>query len=270
MEAADVIDVSPSLRLHKYKTHAETPLVLLMPWMTCTEKAVERYRQLYARRGYNVLTLFPKSSYYYWPSSAKVIAREIIHILLTHTDVAASPIIVHAFSIGSVVYSILLSQMLAENSKEIGELQDRIVGHVFDSMIIEGPWDRVKGVAHILSSRWLMQQLIFSVAHVYYLLTYKYTQRVMNEAKEAMYKNPFQTPLLVFYSAVDPMCKTKTMEDFVRCWADRTGQLAHLKAWDDAPHAGGLQKYPEEYTKTLFKYMDSLELKGAQNHPSKL
>ncbi|XP_033634587.1 uncharacterized protein LOC117295907 isoform X1 [Asterias rubens] len=253
-----IVNFSPLLRLHKYKDDTNTPLVLLMPWATATERALDRFRTLYARQGFNVITAYathPKL--YMWPQTAVPVAAEISNYLITKTD--ASPIVVHAFSIGAYIYSVLLARVM-EHSREFRKLQPRIHGQVFDSIVIGTLKEQRYGLSQILAKSWLLRQVIFSATSLYFYLTRSYTVAHYDRFIDIFWNNPFKTSVLCIYSSQDPMCKTESMERLIDLWKVRTGNVPHFKQFDGSHHAECLRNFPEEYEDCLVKYLNTLNL----------
>ncbi|XP_033634674.1 transmembrane protein 53-like isoform X1 [Asterias rubens] len=253
-----IVTISPVLRLHKYKEDANTPLVLLMPWATATERALDRFRTLYAQQGFNVLTayaLHPK--FFLWPPTSAPVVAEISNYLITKTD--ASPIVVHALSIGAYVYSLLLARVI-EHDQEFKELQPRIYGQVFDSMVLGTRKEQRTSLSDVITKSWILQKLMSNTFSLYFFLTHSYTLSQYERLHDIFWNNPFKTSVYCIYSSQDPMCKTESMEEFIDLWKVRTGNLPHFKQFDGSHHAECLRNFPEEYEDCLVKYLNTLNL----------
>ena len=79
------------------------------------------------------MTAYSRPINFIWPSSAQPVAAEILDYLCTQTG--TSPIVVHAFSIGVFMYGNMLMR-LTNGSREFSQLQPRIRGQVFDSIVM--------------------------------------------------------------------------------------------------------------------------------------
>ena len=237
---------------------ANTPLVLLMPWATATERALDRFRTLYAQQGFNVLTayaLHPK--FFLWPPTSAPVVAEISNYLITKTD--ASPIVVHALSIGAYVYSLLLARVI-EHDQEFKELQPRIYGQVFDSMVLGTRKEQRTSLSDVITKSWILQKLMSNTFSLYFFLTHSYTLSQYERLHDIFWNNPFKTSVYCIYSSQDPMCKTESMEEFIDLWKVRTGNLPHFKQFDGSHHAECLRNFPEEYEDCLVKYLNTLNL----------
>ncbi|XP_022105870.1 uncharacterized protein LOC110987444 [Acanthaster planci] len=257
MDKAEIVNISPVLRLHKFNNDASAPLTLLLPWATATERNLDRFRTLYADRGFNVLTAYSKLINFIRPRSAQPVAAEIIDYLCTQTGKV--PIVVHAFSIGAFMYANILIRM-ADQHQQFSALQPRIRGQVFDSLIIGTLKEMRVGLAHMLSNNRTLQWLISSSSAIYFYLTHSNTVEVYDQLVDIFWKNPFHTPILCYYSMTDPMCKVESMERFLKAWKERTGEVSHSHCVPNARHAEILRGGPEDYRVILFKYLDTLRL----------
>ncbi|XP_038068251.1 uncharacterized protein LOC119737747 isoform X2 [Patiria miniata] len=254
---ATIVNISPVLRLHKFKDEENAPVTLLMPWATASERALDRFRMLYAERGFNVLTAYAKPINFIWPRSSQPVAAEIVEFLRTKTGKA--PIVVHAFSIGAFMYANVLTY-ISEHPDEFSALEPRIRGQVFDSIVIGTLKELRVGMGEMLTRRWILQQLIATGTSVYFYLTYGNTVAIYDQLIDMFWKNPFKTSVLCYYSLIDPMCKRDSIERFIANWKEQTSQPAHYLSTPDAKHAEIFRAIPDKYKDTLFKYLDTLKL----------
>ncbi len=131
---------------------------------------------------------------------------------------------------------VLLARVIKHN-QEFSELQPRIYGQVFDSIVIGTLKEQRYGLSKIFAKFWFLRQLIFSTTSLYFQLTHSYTVAHYDRLIDIFWNNPFKTPVLCIYSSDDPMCKTEAMEKFIGSWKGRTGHVAHFRKFDGSHHA---------------------------------
>ncbi|KAM9401836.1 uncharacterized protein ACWYII_029247 isoform 3-T3 [Salvelinus alpinus] len=127
--ALDVPPLSPS------SPSSHRPLLLLLfPWLGARPGAMGKYRDIYLERGLDILSVESTVWHFLWPRWGLEYAAEVLE-LLDDPRFKGRPLLVHAFSIGGYTFCQLLSQMVREPHKYPG-LAQRVIGHVYDSLVI--------------------------------------------------------------------------------------------------------------------------------------
>lgn len=93
-----------------------------------------KYRNLYLERGLDILSVESTVWHFLWPRWGLEYGAEVLE-LLDDPRFKGRPLLVHTFSIGGYTFTQLLSQMVREPHKYPG-LAQRVVGHVYDSLVI--------------------------------------------------------------------------------------------------------------------------------------
>lgn len=119
---------APVLKLEeiKEKEIKKRPLAVLLSWMLAKDKHLERYRVLYFKRGFDVLTVKTEPIELLFPTrGSHPIAKNLISFL--NEAVKQYPdVLVHAFSVGAYQFGELLVQMQNRKNQFKPEVIDSV------------------------------------------------------------------------------------------------------------------------------------------------
>uniref|UniRef100_H2ZWL4 Si:dkey-5i3.5 n=2 Tax=Latimeria chalumnae TaxID=7897 RepID=H2ZWL4_LATCH len=227
------------------------PLLLLLPWLGFRPVAVQKYREVYFRHGFDVLTVESKVSHFLWPRSGLSYALELLD-LLSAKPYASRPLFVHAFSVGGFMFSQLLLHMVRDpwHYQQVGE---RIQGQVFDSLVIGSLETMATGVARMMfPPRW--ESLAKRCTMLYFNTFKSYTVDYYDTSIKVFWDNPVKSPALFYYCKDDPLSDHLVVEDLVRTWRDN-GVSVVGKSWENSRHAGHFRQHPQEYLNALENHL---------------
>ncbi|XP_067861494.1 transmembrane protein 53-A [Heptranchias perlo] len=245
------------------KTLVPRPLLLLLPWFGAKPQAVERYRQIYYPYGFDILTVESSILHFLWPRYGMSYATKVLDLL--HSDPFASrPLVIHASSIGGFLFAQMIVRTLRETPRYV-DIQARITGQVFDSLVIGNIDLMAKGVSQMLAPSFLQSFLTRATLFYFWLLS-GYTVIHYETAIKTFWEMPCRAPILMFYSENDPLSDYAEVEALLRGWR-RKGIHVHGKSWEISRHAGHLRQHPQEYQGALHNFLHSL---GMMPLPSKL
>ncbi|XP_041463886.1 uncharacterized protein LOC121414905 [Lytechinus variegatus] len=259
---ATVTQISKHLEVHQY--HPDTidsggprPTVVFLPWMNATQSQANRYRELYATRGFNVLTVRGNLSYFLWPQWAMPLATELADFL---KDETRGPLLVHSMSVGAYLYAVTLS-VISDNPDKYSSLVSRVKGHVYDSIVVGTLEEMARGVGLIAAPKsTILQQAISRSCLLYFAATKRHTVLPYNRFIDMVHNSPFKTPKLCFYSRNDVMCLPEAMERLMNHWRNDYGLDVTAMAWENSPHASHLRTDPETYNTLLNEYLKKVGL----------
>ncbi|XP_078276326.1 transmembrane protein 53-A [Rhinoraja longicauda] len=244
----------------KYLTGCQRPLLLMLPWLGAKPHAMERYRQIYYAYGYDILVVESNIMHFLWPHSGMSYALQVME-LLQREPFASCPLAIHAFSIGGFIFAEMIVN--SRNVPRHSNFKARIVGQIFDSLVV-GSVDHVaKGVSQMMAPPFL-QPLLKRIT-VFWLLRDYITSR-HKAAFNTFRDYPCPSPILMFYSKNDPISDFMEVDALLHSW-QKKGIRAFGKRWDISRHAGHLRQHPQEYQSTLQNFLSSL---GPSHLPSKL
>ncbi|XP_023832712.1 transmembrane protein 53 isoform X1 [Salvelinus sp. IW2-2015] len=247
---SDVPTLSPSS-----PSSSPRPLLLLLPWLGARPGAMAKYRDLYLERGLDILSVESTVWHFLWPRWGLEYGSEVLEVL-GDPRFKGRPLLVHAFSIGGYTFTQLLSQMAREPHKYPG-LAQRVVGHVYDSMVVGSLEHMATGLGKTLFPR--IEPLVRYTALLYFWLFKSQTVHYYDNSVQVFYNSPVTAPALFFFCENDAMCDPVAMEAVLDFWRKR-GVAVETRNWKESVHAAHLRCHPEEYLSTLEKFMISLNI----------
>lgn len=153
ISSGKIIPVSSHLVLHKADEICSTfapankPLVLLFLWLYAKPAHVAKYRALYHDIGLDVLTVRGKLSHFLWPPESFKLSDELFSFVKGGRP-ADEKILIHAFSLGAYNYTINMKESEVK-PEESGHFRDRVIGQIFDSIVIGTYESMSKGIAEV-------------------------------------------------------------------------------------------------------------------------
>lgn len=117
------LDVSPAPR----------PLLLFFSWLGAQPGPVSKYRDLYLHRGLDVLVIQSAVMHFLWPRWGLSYGLEVLK-LLEEPQFSGRAVLVHATSIGGYTFTQILTH-IARGRKEHAGLAQRVIGHIYDSLV---------------------------------------------------------------------------------------------------------------------------------------
>lgn len=130
-------------------TGVNKPLVLLFQWLYAKPSDVKKYCALYHDIGLDVLAVRGKISHFLWLPEGVKLAAELFCYLKEFRP-PDEKILIHASSLGAYNYTIALMATEDEASKEYQNFRERVVGQIFDSVVIGTYEDMSEGIAEVM------------------------------------------------------------------------------------------------------------------------
>ncbi|XP_076465189.1 uncharacterized protein LOC143296982 [Babylonia areolata] len=261
-----VVKVTRHLQLHKagkdkefFPRSSDKPLVLLFQWLYAKPSAVNKYTQLYRNIGLDVLTVRGKLSEFLWPPKGIKLSDELLSYLNSNRPVDEK-FFVHAFSVGAYNYATAMHEAM-EKPEECGHFRDRVIGQIFDSIVI-GSYDSMsEGIAQILPENEPFRKMVHQTLRLYYDVTYKTTTATYDKLVEHFKKDPIPVPTLLIYSKNDPMCDTLAVEEMVKNWQiQQPGFDVTRLSWPESVHTAHLKEHRNDYMAAWTELMKKLKL----------
>lgn len=117
------LDVAPNSR----------PLLLFFSWLGAQPGPISKYRDLYLNRGMDVLVVQSGVMHFLWPRWGLSYGLEVLK-LLEEPQFSGRPVLIHATSIGGYTFTQILTH-IARGRKEHTGLAQRVMGHIYDSLV---------------------------------------------------------------------------------------------------------------------------------------
>lgn len=110
------------------------PLLLFFSWLGAQPGPVAKYRDLYLDRGMDVLVVQSNVMHFLWPRWGLDYGLEVLKVL-EEPQFSGRAVLVHASSIGGYTFTQILTH-IAQGQKEHAGLAQRVIGHIYDSLVV--------------------------------------------------------------------------------------------------------------------------------------
>lgn len=237
----------------------ERKLVVLLSWLQAKEKHIEKYRQFYLDRGFDVLNVKTSALDLLLPNlGAKKISENFVRFMV---EKQYSDVVVHGFSVGGYMFG----RFLLEMEKQQGEvmrkkLLNSIRGIVFDSLVpIEGT---CIGVANSITENKLGAQIIKNLLELYLFLGHSIATKYYEEVSEKVWAGPLRCPTLFLNSREDKISDHKIVEDLEKVWSG-LGIETHKMLVDKSPHVQLFTKHHNKYVEKVESFLKRIQMTQA-------
>ncbi len=166
------------------------PLVIILAWMLAKDSHLEKYRQLWFRRGFDVLTvktspidlLLP-------PIGGRVVASNLVKYL-TEISPQYNEIVIHAFSVGGYQYGEILLKL--RSSDRYKSICDSLKGIIIDSMVhVE---DAAPGLSRAVTKNFILQPLLEASIAGFLALTKSISMENYRKSSNEIFENFLRLP----------------------------------------------------------------------------
>ncbi|MFT7799308.1 transmembrane protein 53-A-like [Arapaima gigas] len=231
------------------------PLLLLLPWLGSRPQGLAKYCDIYLRTGFDVLVVESEVSHFLWPQWGLDYAAKVLEVLQSDRFISR-PLLVHTFSIGGYTFTQLLRHVSGDG-QQLRNLNARIKGHIYDSLVIGSLEHMATGLGKTLCPQW--EGLIRQASLLYFRAFKAHTVDYFDSAIELFWKHPVTAPALFFYSENDALCDCGMMEELIERWRS-AGMAVEGKKWKESVHTAHLRQHPQEYLAALVSFLQSLNL----------
>lgn len=227
------------------------PVVVILSWMGAQKKHLSKYKTFYESKGYEVHCVLNDLKTAMFPPASRAQAQRIADFIAGQP--ADRPVLIHAFSIGTGIYGLLLDSLRHEK-EQLDQFRKKVVGVVFDSGPAPiFPNDVAKGLNTVFPvvSKAIWEPIVtafFSVTRA---------RKWYGQSEDALRKFQFPAPQLYFFSGDDqviPNIQT-AVEEFIEK-NKQHGVEVYKKFWEKSVHASHLKIHPEEYLHNLSNFVN--------------
>ncbi|XP_034718969.1 uncharacterized protein LOC117938454 isoform X2 [Etheostoma cragini] len=235
------------------------PLLLFFSWLGAEPRAVGKYRDLYLDRGMDVLLVQSNVMHFLWPRWGLDHGLKVLKVL-EEPQFSGRAVLVHTSSIGGYTFTQTLTH-IAQGQKKHAWLAQRVIGHIYDSLVVGTLHHMAIGLGRTLMPRF--SNLIKNVAMFYFWLFKTHTADFYNDSIQVFRNSPITAPALFFFSENDALCDLADMETLIDLWRKR-GVTVESRKWKESKHAAHMRCHPEDYLFTLEKFLNSLPISSAK------
>ena len=232
-------------------------LVVLYNWLYANQSALNKYCDLYHNIGLDVLTVRGKLVHFLWPPRGEELAKTLLTYLLQERP-KDEKLFIHAFSVGAYNYTICETIAL-EKKDEFGLFRDKVIGQIFDSIVLGTYENMSTGIAAALHDSGVLTKPLISIMDLYYQATNKQTKEVYDKLVTNFKEDPIVVPTLIYFSHDDPMCHVATMEEMISKWNRNFPNFdVSVKSWENSVHAAHLKFHQQEYIDCWWKLINKV------------
>lgn len=195
-------------------------LMILFAYMLPNEKHLDKYRKIYYKHGFDILTVQTSPFQFFFPSiGAKKVADHLFEYMEKEGRTEYPDVLVHAFSVGGYQFSEFLNKLYAAAGDDGQKMRHAIKGTVFDSPcdVDSVPYGLSRTIAGNTLLATLIQGFVLMTRTLFYPLSLKYHR----EGEELFVNRPLHCPSLFFASKSDKMAPIGTIEKTVAKWSEK-------------------------------------------------
>ncbi len=166
-------------------TTVRRPIAVILCWMFAKNSHIDKFRELWFRRGFDVLTvrISPKD-FLLPPIGSKVIATNLVNYL-NQISPKYDEIVIHAFSVGVYQYGEMLLKL--RSSHEYKCVCNSLKGVIIDSMV--GVDIAAHGLSRAITTNIVMQSVLKACFEAYFTLTKTITIQNYRQSYREIYEN---------------------------------------------------------------------------------
>lgn len=236
-------------------TTSERRLVVLLSWLEAKEKHIEKYRQFYLDRGFDVLNVKTSPLDLLLPNvGASKISRDFVRFMI---EKQYSNVVLHGFSVGGYMFGRLLLEIDRLDAGERKKLLNSIQGLVFDSLVpFEGT---CVGVANSITSNPMGAKCLEQLLKLYLYLGHNIATKHFLEASEKVWGGPLQCPTLFIMSKDDKISDVNIIKRLASVW-NSLGLETHQMVVDNSPHVQIFHKHHDQYVDRVEGFLKRINM----------
>ena len=236
-------------------TNPDRKLVVILSWLQAREKHIEKYRQFYLDRGFDVLNVKTSALDLLLPNlGAKKISENFVRFMV---EKQYSDVLVHGFSVGGYMFGRFLLEIEAHGEEMRRKLLDSIRGIVFDSLV---PIEGVSiGVANSITDNKLGAKILKQILELYLLLGRSIATKYYEEVSDKVWGGPLRCPTLFLNSREDKISDHKIVENLAQVWSG-LGIETHKMLVDKSPHVQLFTKHHSKYVEHVENFLKRIKM----------
>lgn len=233
----------------------ERRLVVLMSWLEAKEKHIEKYRQFYLERGFDVLNVKTSPWDLLLPAvGVKKVSEDFVKFMI---EKQYKNVVLHGFSVGGFMFGRWLLELDKQDEKIRQTLLNSIRGLVFDSLVtFEGV---PVGVAASITRNKLGAKIIEQLLKIYLVIGHSFATKYYLESSDRVWGGPLKCPSLFLVSKDDPISDHKILEKLVDVWT-KLGIECHMKQFESAPHVQLFHNHRDVYVQQVEKFLKHIKV----------
>ena len=237
------------------------PLVLLYSWFLAKDFHLEKYRNFWTSRGYDILTIRTRPIDMIAPSWA--MSGSAIKIREFVAKYQPNYLLVHGFCGGNFQFMELLNQLLMIEADRYDSEDDDMVTlrsiKCFIADSITTMEDTPEGIGKVLTKNRMLQLLIKGLVLTYIRLTHSFVMKRFIKLEQLLKENPKRLSTLIFYSTDDHISSLEQTTQLIEGWKSRQLDV-RIKCWKSSHHVRHYRLHKEEYVYEVETFLKELQL----------
>lgn len=233
----------------------ERKLVVLLSWLEARERDIEKYRQFYLSRGFDVLNVKTSPWDLLLPNvGARKISEDFVRFMI---DKHYSNVLLHGFSVGGYMFGRLLLELDKHESAIKDKMLNSVKGIVFDSLVpFEGT---CFGVANSITQNPIAAKIIEQILRFYLFVGHGIATKHYLEVSDKVWGGPLRCPSLFLMSKDDKISDHRVVGHLADVWQG-LGIETHKMLVDHSPHVQLFRKHNQAYTENVDKFLKHVKL----------
>lgn len=233
---------------------SERRLVVLLSWLEAKEKHIEKYRQFYLDRGFDVLNVKTSPLDLLLPNvGARKISEDFVRFMV---EKQYSNVVVHGFSVGGYMFGRFLLEMDKFDTELRDKLLNSIRGIIFDSLV---PFEGIApGVSKSITQHPLGSKALEKLIALYLVIAKNVATKHYLEASDKVWGGPLRCPTLFLMSKDDNISDHRIVERLASVWTNLGIECRQMLV-DSSPHVQLFTKHHESYVKQVDTFLKHIK-----------
>ncbi|KAH9399172.1 hypothetical protein TYRP_018079 [Tyrophagus putrescentiae] len=248
----------------KVDSIATRPLVLLFGWMLSKNSHLEKYRQFWTSRGYDILTVQTSPFDLLLPSlGGRKVAQNVFNFLTRELVPRYDEVLVHAFSVGGYQLGELLQRLyegIERGEPEAEQLYRSMKGWLIDSVVFAE--DAAPGLSRAITLNPVVQPVLEKSIATFLSATSRFTFARYKLVEANIIDNRREVPAMLLFSKDDVVSNFRSNYAVVDSW-QRKGIPTKAQCWDRSSHVLHYKEHPEEYEQAVDGFIRRLDITKA-------
>lgn len=232
------------------------PLILLFAWMLSKNKHIDKYREFWTSRGYDILTVQTKPLDLLLPTiGGKKVAENVLNLL---SKVKYDQMVIHAFSVGGYQlgeFLCLLSNESRNGNPDAQRVNQAMKGWIIDSCVFADSCP--PGLSKAITHHPTIQPMLEKGIEHFLQITHSFTLDRYNMLSKYLFGNETKVPSLLLFSRDDYVSSVETNFRLAKGFEDN-GVKTRTRCWEKSVHVLHYREHPEEYEYEIDRFIYEL------------
>ncbi|KAH7636619.1 LOW QUALITY PROTEIN: transmembrane protein 53 [Dermatophagoides farinae] len=244
-----------NMAITKTRQLSKRPLLVMLAWLEAKEIHMEKYRQFWFERGYDILSVRTLPQHLLLPKiGGRNNAVKMIEFLTNH-HLVYDEILIHGFSVGGYQMGEIFLYLLENKDKNerVRHVYESLKGIIVDSLVYAQ--DCPPGASKAITTSPIWQPMLEKTIDAFLKATKSFTYDRYLKVQDIMFANESKIPGCILHSKADVVSSIPHNIEIYHGWKSRNPENSEIHCWHDALHVLIYKKYPEQYTKVVDEFV---------------